>query len=223
MTNREVVDRINHTFRGTSKDGRIADRYILNVAQTIAETYLANKSRSFNLHRQDDLFTILDCFEMKRDKIVDCPILEFRRCDKLVKSKSKLPTNVSNRLGNSIIEVGTVDGSFALQKSTIQQYRRDKIRGSKEKYFYVVDGYLYIPDVDWEVVRVVMITTDPYEADALSACCDECKSAWDYDFIAPGEVTEQVIREAAQQVSVMIQIPSDENPNMDSNQKSQTQ
>ncbi len=51
---------------------------------------------------------------------------------------------------------------------------------------------------------------------------NDCRSAWDYDFVITSELLEQVIRETISQVTVTIQIPEDENPNLDSNIKSQT-
>lgn len=51
---------------------------------------------------------------------------------------------------------------------------------------------------------------------------DDCKSEWEYDFIYPVKLIENIVSETIREASMKIQIPTDENPNMDSNQKSQT-
>lgn len=48
-----------------------------------------------------------------------------------------------------------------------------------------------------------------------------CDSEWEYEFICPIKLIEFVVAETIKEVSFRLQIPIDENPNLDSNQKSQ--
>lgn len=48
-----------------------------------------------------------------------------------------------------------------------------------------------------------------------------CESEWEYEFVCPIKIIEYVVAETIKEVSFRLQIPIDENPNMDSNQKSQ--
>lgn len=223
VTNREIVSRINNQVRALTKDSEINNRFILFTAQNIASSYLAKKAKNFSLYRQDDLFTTIDCVEMEKSNIYECDIIQYRSCNKLMKSKNKLPGLIYTRFGSSIIEVSNIDGSEVFSKKTPTQYKNDaKRKGTQKQSYYTSNGHLYLPDSEIEVVRVVLITLDTYDANETSACSDCCDSAWDNEFICPPDLLEQVMRETLQQVLVAIQISVDENPNLDSNQKTQT-
>ena len=91
------------------------------------------------------------------------------------------------------------------------------------KFFYIHDGYLYIPDEHLELINICYFTMKRREAMLLSACAtpDLCTSEWDYDFIYPVKMIEAIMSETIKEASLKLQIPTDENPNMDSNQKTQ--
>lgn len=220
--NKQVVARIKNQFRLTSKDTELRDRFILFTAQNIAESYISKRLNDKKLFRQDNLYTEIPCIEMETIDTYKCDIVEFRTCDKLVKSKLKLPSLVYSKLGNTVKEVTSIDGKYLFKPSTVAQYRRDAKRRkphSAPKYFYVKDGYLYIPDSELRAVNIYVLSLDLYDSEEISTCKEGCKSAWDYEFICPSDLLEQVMRETAGIVQVPIQIPPDENPNMNENIK----
>jgi hypothetical protein len=71
------------------------------------------------------------------------------------------------------------------------------------------------------MVDVLMLTTDSEDLDGCDNC-DECKSAWDYEFVGTDKFQEMVIQDTIREVAQRRGIVIDENPNNDSNQKSQT-
>jgi len=224
MTNRQLVARVNNQLRLLSKDSYINDRAILRTAQNTSESYLSKRARNRQLFRQDNLYNTITCVEFKEVNTYECDIVEFKTCNKLMRSKKKMPKLVYSRYGSSIKEVTSIDGSVDFKPSTISQYRRDSKRQQigKHNFFYSENDYIWLPDSEMESGRVYLLTIDLYDLNEISECSDKCKSAWDYDFIVPSDLLEQVIRETVQQLSTTIQIVEDENPNMDSNIKSQT-
>jgi hypothetical protein len=228
-TNREIVSRVKNQLRLLSKDANLNDRFILFTAENIAETYLSKKARNRALYRYDNLYKDISCVELIDVNTYKCDIVEFRSCKKLKRSKKKLPELVYSRYGGSIKEVTAIDGGVDFKPSTVAQHRRD---GKRQKvapgvnYFYIKDGYLWIPDSDIEMVNIYILALDQYDLDNMSNCPGDdetnCMSAWEYDFVISSDMLEQVIRETIQQVSITIQIQEDENPNLDSNIKSQT-
>lgn len=225
MTNRQITSRIKNQLRLLTKDSNLNDRFLLHTAQNISESYLSKRARSRQLFRQSNLYKSVSCVELDSIDTYKCDIVEFKTCNKIMKSKKKLPKLIYSRYGGSIKDVNAIDGVFDFKPSTIDQYRRDskRVKSPDHKFFYVKDDYLWIPDSDVEVVEMYILTLDHYDLNEIYNCSgNKCKSAWEYDFIAPSDLLEQIIRETVQQVSVTIQIPQDENPNMDENIKSQT-
>lgn len=225
MLNKELVSRVKNQLNMVSKDMEVNSRFILLTAQNIAESYISMRLRSRQLYRQDNLYTPIKCVEMEEVNTFECGLVEFRSCNKLMRSRERLPKLIYSRYGGSVGEVTSIDKMYEFKPSTLKQYRRDKNRqGSSDyDYYYINDGYLYIPDTNVRALEIEVLTTDLYELDRMYNCGEEvCKSAWEYEFVVPSDLLEQVLKETAQQVSSRIQIPTDENPNLSSNQKDRT-
>jgi hypothetical protein len=165
---------------------------------------------------------------MEQISAIRCPFVELKNCRMLMRSRKTLPKLAWSRYGASVLSVTALDDQLAfypttLLKSGIQSKRA--FGHVKQYVYYVLDDYLYIPDVYIEAVNVVALALDRDEAECRKGCgcADRCKSYWEYEFVCPDKLSEFVIRETLQEVlGGRMQIPVDENPNMDSNLKTRT-
>ena len=225
-TNREIVSQVENQYKLINKDTYLNKRLALFTAQSIAESYLAKKARDKSLHRYSSLYKTIPCVEMESIESVSCDIIEFRLCDNLMRSVKKLPRLVESRYGGSIKSVTNISDSVSFSPSTLSEYQRNtKRQGFNQsiKTFYIKDDYLYLPNTEVERVNLYVLAIDQYDLNEICECSkEECKSVWDYEFIITSDLLQQVIRETAQTMAVTVQVPEDENPNMDSNIKSQT-
>ena len=152
---------------------------------------------------ESNLYTKLECLEFEKVEMVKCPIIEFRMCRTLMKSKCKLPDPIFSRLGASITEIVSLDGMYELKLISAEQYRRNQKRKYSidgEVYIYLAeDGHLYIPDEEIYSLNVTFMTLFPEEADECSECKkDNCKSGWDYPFIGSDKLDDVVFKEVLQ-------------------------
>lgn len=217
MNNLEITSRILNGLKSLTKDSRISRRYILKVAQEKAKFLISQKLGENSLYREANLHTGLECFELTKIDTVKCPIVEFRTSHTVMRSKKKLPELIYSKYGSSVKEVTSLDGSAILAPTTPHQYRLNKERKTDHKglYFYVKDGYLYLPDSEIQMVRLSLITLDLYDLQECSECSDgECKSAWAYEFICSDKLLEAVIQDTLKEVSMTKQIQADQNPNL---------
>lgn len=229
MTNTELVSRIVNDVRALNKDEHISRRSILHIAKNKAKFLISQKLRDKSLYREDNLFSTIKCFNLKKDDIVKCDIIEFRKCSSIMKSKSKLPELVFSKFGSSIVSVTTIDGMTEFLPMNLTKYRLNtKRRFSKfisQNYYYVRDGYLYLPDTEIKSVDVTLLTLNTDEVEEVSGCseCDPCKSIWESEFICSDKLLEAVIQDTLQEVlSTFRQITPDENPNMTELQRDKT-
>ena len=225
MKNSEIVSKIINSLRFTSKDEHVSRRYVLKILRDSAKMMIAQKMGERTITDEDNLYSEIKCVEFIKDDIVNCPIIEFRRCRVLMKSKKKMPQAIFSRSGSSIKEVTDVDGLYEFKVITSDQYRRNQKRGisiKSEVYVYLAsDGYLYIPDVEIYSVNLRMITMETEKIDNLCECTDKnCLSGWDYEFIVPDKISEAVFTSALQIISSTYKaIQPDENPNLNENIK----
>ena len=221
MTNRDLTSRIAGVFKTLSKDSRIPKRLILKTAWSKAKFLISQKLNDMSLYREQNIFNSVTCIEMIDIDVVSCPIIEFRMCKKLKRSKNKLPELIHSKFGHSVKSVTSLDGEYSFAPITASQYRLNKNRSLRVKtdYFYIKDNYIYLPDSDVQMINIdELITIDLYELESCSECSKtNCKSVWDFDFVCPDKLLEVVIQETIKELSINKQIQEDVNPNLNPN------
>lgn len=229
MLNKEFVSRVINGMNALSKDAHVSRRWILSIGRQKARSYIAQKWADGTLFGEESLFTHINCMKMKRIRSIDCCFDEFRMCRILMRSEERLPDLVYTRLGPAIIKVSNVLDEVIFSPVTLRKYSNNKNRkyGNIDQYYYYVsDGYIYIPDIEIYAVNVTLVTLDRKAALMLSGCGyddsdEKCKSQWDYDFVCPDKLLEYIVSETIQEAYNKLKVPTDENPDMDINKKSQ--
>lgn len=227
MTNAEVVSRITNGYRFLSKDAKRSRRYILNVAEKHAETLISHKLHDKSLFRESNVWSSISCFELEKKDVYTCGVVEFKSCNKVMRSKKKLSDLIFSRYGGGIRQVAPIDfmSQEEFRPSTLAQFKRDKLRlrlqGDPEAKFFIKDGYIYIPDSDVRAISLELIVVNTFNLSELdSEFQKSCKSAWDYEFKCPDKLLDPLFKMVREEIGMTLQIPEDENPNMDSNIKS---
>jgi len=225
MKNSELVSRVTGVLNSVNKDSRIPKRLVLHIATEKAIFLMAQKFRDRSLFRESNIYRSVDCVELVEIDKVSCDIVEFRTCNTVMKSKKKLPRLIYSRYGSSLKEVTNIDRGFEFNPTTISKFRRDKQREEfgKDQFFYIEDNYLYLPESNVKRVTLKLYTPNEYDLVMLNGCSEtKCPNPWDMDFICSDKLVDVVVQETIKEVGLRLQIPTDENPNMDSNQKSKT-
>lgn len=225
MTQGELVSRIQNIFNSSSKDVFIPRRFILSTFKSISKSLISIQADRKQLYRLSKMFRVLNCVEMIPIDIISCPIIQFRSCRSLVKTKKPLPDLIETKIGPVIILVQTLDGNKTFyQKSQLEMSNQNKRKGAEKfegGYYYVINNDLYIPDSEIEIVTITLLTLD--DEIECDTCQDEnCSSYWNNELIIPDKLLEIAVQQTIQQISMRLQIPKDENENLDSNQKTQT-
>lgn len=229
MTNSEVVSRVVNGIKATSKDGHISRRYILNIAKTKARYLMTQKLDEGTLFREEGIISTVSCFKMKSVEVKNCDIFEFRICSNLMKSCEKIPEGLFGKNGSGILDITNIDGSVSytyVNPRTFAINKNRKYYSKKIKYYYIKDGFLYLPESKNEIVEIRMFATDKSQVDNVCGCNDkssECVSHWDLEFVCSDRLLDSVIRDTIQEVATIYRTSqADENPNLDENQKTQT-
>jgi len=218
ITNADIISNITNTLKLNNKDERLSKRYILSVLRSVTKFLISQKLLDRTLHREINLFSKIDCFDFNKSEVINCPLIEFRRCNVLMKSVNKLPNPIFSRLGASIYEITSLDGNIELILTSLPQYRKNKVRkyfSDKETYIYLdTDGYMYIPDKEIYSVSITLLTLETELLDECSSCKKEdCKSYLEKEFICPDKLLDVVVKETVQRIGIPRNIVQDENPN----------
>ncbi len=220
MTRHEIVSEFSNIFRLNNKDNRLPRRFILKVLEDSATFLMSQKWAERSLLQDMNIFTPIPCFEFEKINVKDCPSIEFRLCNVLMKSKKPLPKLLFSKLGGSIRDIVSLDGNYRFSFVDETQYRRNKNRKYKVKnevYIYIgSDNHLYIPDEAIYSVDLTVLTLDREGAEDASGCSDndECKpSKWEMNFVCSGKLLEAVKDMSLQRIGVTKGIREDSNSN----------
>lgn len=225
-TNGEIVSRVTNGLKFLNKDERISKRYILHIAEKNAEFLISHKLRDKSLFRESNVYSSVNCFELEKKDTYTCGVVEFQSCNKLMKSKKKLPDLIFSRYGAGMRYVTPIDimSDEEFTPSTLAQFKRNRRRLNLQtelKNYFIKDGFVYIPESDVRAVSLELIVVNTFNLSEIDAQFEKgCMSAWEYEFKCPDKLLDTVIQKTIQEVAAARGIPEDENPNMDSNIKS---
>jgi hypothetical protein len=223
-TEAQFVSDVRVPVNANKRDMRISAQYIHSVAKDVTRSLIVKRpSREFM--RDTTIQTEIDCVEMERILSDKCDLVEFRKCEKVMRSKCKLPqVYVLNKTGPGIIDVRNINGTRDydpirnLADFALEQQREF---GSKAPKYYLSGGYLYVVGATPELVSVTALFADALEAKLFSSCSTvtNCESALEQKIMIPGGYIDDVKTQVISIISgVKRAIPEDENSNMDSNQ-----
>jgi len=231
VTTGKVVSDIINSINAVSKDTRVPRRLVLSKLKDRAKTYITQRLEDGKLNRQSSLFTEVPCVKFKKVDIINCKFIQFRSCVSLMKSVKPISDVIESRYGPQIY-LYNLDKTISIGRIDFQGISSELSRefGSLDTKFTIApDGYIYIlnpkdSDIELKGGHLIVLTQEVSKIKKLSECDDcECKSEWDYDFICPDLVLDNVKTTVINDIlGTTLRVNKDENPNLDSNQKSQT-
>jgi hypothetical protein len=113
--------------------------------------------------------------------------------------------------GPLIRTISSIDGSEEMQPIVPSSYlpiiNSTSARFNKTKYFWVLNDYIYFPNLEWDAVRIEGI----FEDDISRWTCEEdsCKLRQDDSFNVPDYLLGEIESQVLQEFGSLLQIPAD--------------
>ena len=188
----EVISRIRNQIKAVDADSFITDRVIYSNIMKYAKMYIKRQDAITSRAKFNSLFTRLPCVELiEVDRVEAC-------CDInsgviVMRTKEKLPGVLDGASGPLLRFVGSIDTSVEAFRTTPQLYNAlQKTSGAKyntKKYYWILNGYLYLPNVSWEGVAIDAIFEGILNG---FTCSDPCAPAQNQLLNIPGELFAQI-------------------------------
>lgn len=158
-----------------SKDSRLSYRHtysaLLTARTTVLEQQL-NKRQKVN----DDCYQDLPCIELEKALLHECPCVPN---DSLfvLRSKTELPSIISNLDGMVIQYVSSLDGNIRYDVTTFENMKYmngNKFTGRKPKY-YIKNNRIYIVHTTMlKAISASVLAENPIEASLFPSICNDC-------------------------------------------------
>jgi hypothetical protein len=204
----EAISRVRNGIKAVDTDSFITDRLIYSNILKYAKMYIKQQTAQSSQTRFNSLYVKLPCVDLiEVDKVEAC--CEVRSGVLIKRTKDKLPGVLEGGQGLLLRTVASVDNSIEAYRSTPQFYTAQQktsgARYNKTKYYWYLNGYLYLPNVDWDAVTVEGI----FENKLMPTCDDPCAAIQDQFLNIPAELFGQVEQQVINDFLRMSQINTD--------------
>jgi len=151
----EAISRVRNNIKAVDTDSFITDRLIYSNIIKYAKLYIKQQTAQSVQSRFNSLYVKLPCVDLiEVDKEEAC--CDVKSGVLIKRTKDKLPGVLEGAGGLLLRTVASVDGSEEVFRTTPQFYNAQQktsaAKYNKTKYYWFLDGYLYIPNVDWDSI-----------------------------------------------------------------------
>lgn len=209
----EATSRIRNVLKAVKEDPFLTDRFLYSLLMKYGKLLIRRQQNEGKIYGHSGLFKVIPCVELiEVDKIEACCIgirtgCTFRR------TKDKLPTFLEGNYGPIIRSVTTLDQSIGLTETYPSVYanmsKSTYFKYNKSKYYWYLDGHIYIPDVEWEGIRIEAMFEESIEHLICSSDSKECVKEQDREFDIPDYLFAEIEQMVLKELMPSVQLPSD--------------
>ena len=212
---REDIAQVRKLINSVSLDTRISNQFIYNKIIDTAKLFIKRDADTRRIYRNIELFKTISCVELESVDLVNCTGLYIPNCNNVMRSKNKLPKAFLTSNG-SLLNVYSIDRSVQFLQTTPSIFTNILKREFKgnQKYYWILDDYLYIPNSYISEVIVDGVFIDNSEL------ISKCNRFLDSTSSIPDYLRTDVFRTVANEIGgITLRIPEDESPELNSNKK----
>ncbi len=220
QTVREAISDISDGLKALNVDDKFAFRFLANKLQGKIDTFIKQDAEGRTIFNINEIWKPLPCIKLETATYDTCSEF-YEYCDIVKKSKKKIPPVFTGRYGN-FIKILSLNSSKEFKVIKSFQYKDIKNReffNKLDKYCWIEEGYLFIPDSEIEEVRGLGLFKDSLSAEYFNGHCDECYKPLDAEILVPDYILEIAKTAVVAELFQSKRAPVDEKPNLNSLEK----
>ena len=209
----ESISRVRNVIKAVKEDVFMTDRFIYSLLIKYAKTLIKRDAKRENLYKHSSLFKELTCVDLiDVDKIEACCI-SLKTGTTFKRSKNKLPAITNVDSGPIIRSVSTLDYSQNVYQTLPDLYtnmtKTSGFKYNKNKYFWFMDGHIFIPDVTWEAVRLQAMFEEDISNETCGKEVNKCVVEQDRELTIPEHLFSEIEQMVLNEILTAGRIPSD--------------
>lgn len=206
----ETVSRVRNIVKGVKQDAFLTDRFLYSLILKYARLFIKRQDDTMKVARMDSMFASV-CFDLIEVDKVECGCGSIESNCTFMRSKDKLPSIMEGSLGPIIRAVSSVDISHELFKTYPSIYtamsRSKNFKYNKRKFYWFLNGYIYIPGVEWESVRLEAMWNDDI---AYLTCQDKnCQTRQQQPSNIPDFLFAEIEQQVLNELGMTMKIPGE--------------
>ncbi len=217
---RQVLSDLSSDINALNIDDRKSFRFLASKFRDKIQVFIRQDMRAREMLRESNIWKPIRYVDLELIDAIDCCIGDTEDLT-ISRSKIKIPEAYSTTYGN-LIKVFTLDEQQEYKEIKGYQYKEQQAREyGNGKYFWLENGYLFIPATTIKKVKVLIVAKNPLEVDIINKDKSPCTSPLDAELNYPAYLItvakQEVLKELA---GITTKVVPDEKPNENENEKS---
>jgi hypothetical protein len=207
----EAITRVRAALKAVKEDPFLTDRNIYFAVLKYGKTLLKREDNQNRLMRMSSLFTYLPYIELiDVDKVEAGCTGVYSECY-IKRSKERIPQLFDGMFGPVIRTASSIDSSIKMYRTEpgtfVSITKSTNYKYNKKVYFWYLDGYIYVPNVDWDAMKLEGI----FEGDKRDFLCpspDDCSIRQDFQLPFPEYLFSEIEQFVIKELTTAMQVPS---------------
>lgn len=208
----EVISRVRNLIKAVNQDSFLTDRFIYSVIKKHTSWLLKREDGLNKLMRYISAFDTLELVELIEVDKIAASCAGIKSGCLIMRSHKRLPRFMEGYWGPLIRTVMSLDNSVQLYPTTAASFTKlansKNFKYNKTKYYWIEDGYIYLPNVVWNGIKIEGIFDD----DISDYSCDPNKSCiqrQNQPFNLPEYLTPELETYVLKDMGFMLNVPAD--------------
>lgn len=205
----ESITRVRNILKGVKEDAFLTDRAIYYNIVKYGRTLLKREDNQNKLMRMNNIISTIPYAELIDVDIVEAGCQGIHTNIFIKRTKDKLPAIFQGSYGPLIRSVASLDDSQDLTPTQPSLYSKmtksTNFKYNKNKYYWYMNGYIYVPNVDWEAIKIEAL----FEGNIGEFSCDEkeqCKIKQDQLLPFPEYLFSEIEQFVIKEMTMTLQI-----------------
>ena len=168
----EVVSRVRQAIKAEVQDAFITDRYLYSLILKNAQLFMRRQDNANKLMKFNSVWQTLPMLELIDVDKIEAECSGIQSGCTIKRTKEKLPIFMEGYWGPLIRTVSSIDASIECQPTNPGTYtsmtKTTSHKYNKTKYFWFLNDYLYLPNVNWDAIKLEGV----FEGDISQWSCD---------------------------------------------------
>ena len=209
----ESISRVRNLVKAAKQDAFMTDRFIYSLIVKYAKLYIKRQDNLNIRLKFSSLFRSLPCVELVETTRIEACCGSLPDSCKIMKTKEKIPIPFEGSFGPFIRTVSSIDGSIEVYRTQpaafVSMTKTTAFKYNNQKYYWYMNGYLYLPNVEWPAIMLEGIFQDDI---SIFTCADDiCSIRQNQILPIPDDLFAEVEKQVLQDIMIDLQVPVDTN------------
>tara|TARA_A100000172_G_scaffold69043_1_gene48975 strand:+ start:762 stop:1433 length:672 start_codon:yes stop_codon:yes gene_type:complete len=212
----DIISRVRGQIKAESEDAFVTDRYLYSLVKKYAQLFMRRQDSSNKLKKFNSVWQTLDFVELIEVDKIESDCCGIKSDCKIKRTKLKLPPFLEGYWGPLIRTVSSIDGSMECQATSPGTYtsmtNSTSFKYNKTKYFWWLNDYIYLPNVEWDAIKVEGI----WENDVSKFNCDpsnNCVPRYLQRMFVPEFLFAEIEQQVLQETFNTMKVPAEDSDN----------